>query len=311
MKKITLFLILLSLMCGSFVEAHIMNFSYNNASKDFILSKVERSHFINQPMDIIICDDLDGNVDGISEFDLTSIDDEISTDVNVIITYHKSQDDASNGVNAIADAHKYASSGETIYVRAKNILTNDYQTTSFNLEINIVPVASFDSKFGYELNPNNSTPLKIELIPSNFTLDQVSIEWYMDDVLISDETGLVLSSVRKQGEYTAVITFNSSGCKSILMSASVAEFETDVFPQGISPNSSPGLNDAFDLSSYDVTKLEIFNRNGIRVYSKRNYTNEWVGQTDNGEELPVGTYFYSMEYEGGTKKRSAWVYVNR
>ena len=45
-------------------------------------------------------------------------------------------------------------------------------------------------------------------------------------------------------------------------------------------------------------------------YSKTNYTNEWFGQTDDGDELPVGTYFYTMEYQNG-KRRTAWVYIQR
>ncbi|TDY05500.1 gliding motility-associated C-terminal domain-containing protein, partial [Meridianimaribacter flavus] len=69
--------------------------------------------------------------------------------------------------------------------------------------------------------------------------------------------------------------------------------------------------DTFDLSSYGVTRLEIFNRNGVLVYSKDNYTNEWYGQSNSGDELPVGTYFYTMIYENGAKKRSAWVYINK
>jgi gliding motility-associated-like protein len=85
--------------------------------------------------------------------------------------------------------------------------------------------------------------------------------------------------------------------------------ENCVIPEGISPNGD-GKNDTFDLSSYDVSKLEIFNRNGTRVYQKRNYTNEWFGQSDDGEDLPVGTYFYTMEYQNG-KQRAAWVYIQR
>ena len=74
---------------------------------------------------------------------------------------------------------------------------------------------------------------------------------------------------------------------------------------------SPGQNDRFDLSSFNVVKLEIFNRNGTLVYSKNNYVDEWEGQTNDGEELPVGTYFYTVIYEGGAKQKSAWVYINR
>jgi len=71
------------------------------------------------------------------------------------------------------------------------------------------------------------------------------------------------------------------------------------------------LNDVFDLSSHGVVRLEIYNRYGVLVYSKDNYVDEWHGQTNDGEELPVGTYFYTMVYEGGSKTRSAWVYLNR
>ena len=80
-------------------------------------------------------------------------------------------------------------------------------------------------------------------------------------------------------------------------------------PNAISPNGD-GMNDVFDLSSYDVSKLEIFNRFGTLVYSKENYTNEWHGQSNSGEELPVGTYYFTMEYQDG-KRKAAWVYIQR
>ncbi len=89
----------------------------------------------------------------------------------------------------------------------------------------------------------------------------------------------------------------------------VIKLESDV-PQGISPNGD-NLNDTFDLSDFNVVRIEIFNRLGRMVYSKDNYTNEWHGQTNKGDELPVGTYFYTLVYDGGAKKMSSWVYVNR
>ena len=76
-----------------------------------------------------------------------------------------------------------------------------------------------------------------------------------------------------------------------------------------SPNDD-NFNDNFDLSGYDVSRLQIFNRHGVKVYSKTNYTDEWHGQTDDGKELPVGTYFYVMEYQGN-KTKSSWVYINK
>jgi gliding motility-associated-like protein len=78
--------------------------------------------------------------------------------------------------------------------------------------------------------------------------------------------------------------------------------------RGVSPNNDD-KNDTFDLTSMGISKLSIFNRYGKEVYSKTNYTNEWFGQTDGGEHLPSGTYFYSFERTNGEKK-TGWIYVN-
>jgi len=80
-------------------------------------------------------------------------------------------------------------------------------------------------------------------------------------------------------------------------------------PRGISPNGD-GDNDSFDLSGFDVRMLNIFNRYGRKVYSRKDYTNQWSGQADNGNELPTGTYFYVVE-QGDGAARTGWVYINR
>lgn len=79
--------------------------------------------------------------------------------------------------------------------------------------------------------------------------------------------------------------------------------------KGISPNND-GLNDYFDLEFIGVKRLAIFNRYGQEVYTKDNYKNEWVGQTNKGDELPTGTYYYVIERTaGGTD--TGWIYINR
>ena len=40
------------------------------------------------------------------------------------------------------------------------------------------------------------------------------------------------------------------------------------------------------------------------------YTNQWSGQSDNGHELPTGTYFYVVE-AGQDGNKTGWVYINR
>ena len=80
-------------------------------------------------------------------------------------------------------------------------------------------------------------------------------------------------------------------------------------PKGISPNGD-GSNDEFDLTGFNVRKLEIFNRYGTKVNSFSNYRKEWHGQSDSGNELPDGTYYYVIERDG-VKTVTGWVQINR
>jgi gliding motility-associated-like protein len=59
----------------------------------------------------------------------------------------------------------------------------------------------------------------------------------------------------------------------------------------------------------DVRKLQIFDRYGIKVYGQMNYTDQWKGQSDNGDELPSATYYYVMEFN--SKSKTGWIYLIR
>jgi gliding motility-associated-like protein len=83
-----------------------------------------------------------------------------------------------------------------------------------------------------------------------------------------------------------------------------------LIPRGISPNGD-GDNDSFDLSSMGVKEITIFNRYGLELYHfKGAYTNQWHGQDKSNNDIPDGTYFYSIhKTEGGAV--TGWVYINR
>lgn len=254
------------------------------------------------------CDD---DFDGIAAFDLASRDANIlggQSAADFTVTYYESQADADAGNNAIDTSSFYNSASATIFVRVEsNIAFDCYSTTTIELLVDPLPDTSFATNFDYEVCPNATTPILIEATANNYNESEVSINWYYEGGLISGENGLTLP-VTDAGLYEIEVTFNLTQCTSSV-SQMVIELPNCVIPQGISPNGD-GKNDTFDLSSYDVTKLEIFNRNGTLVYSKTNYNNEWYGQSDDGDELPVGTYFYVMEYDNG-KRRTAWVYIQR
>ncbi|EPR74501.1 hypothetical protein ADIWIN_0602 [Winogradskyella psychrotolerans RS-3] len=258
-------------------------------------------------VDFIECD---FDNDGLASFNLEDHDLEIlngqeTSQFNV--SYYTSEAEAISATNALAGS--YDSAGETLFVRVESVDFSDcYVTNSFDLIIGNQPITNFSSDVDYEVCSNASSPIYIEAIPENYSLSEVSISWYRDGGLIDDENSLTLP-VLESGLYEIEVMFNDTGCIGI-DEFIIIELETCVFPEGISPNND-GKNDAFDLSAFNVTKLEIFNRYGTKVYSKNNYTNEWKGQTDDGDELPIGTYFYTVIYEGGTKSKSSWVYINR
>ncbi|MHA3789715.1 choice-of-anchor J domain-containing protein [Flavobacterium hauense] len=81
-------------------------------------------------------------------------------------------------------------------------------------------------------------------------------------------------------------------------------------PRGISPNGD-GYNDTLNLTGLGVKNITIFNRYGKKVYSHGStYTNQWHGQDTNENELPDGTYFYSIEKTDGSST-TGWIYINR
>jgi gliding motility-associated-like protein len=259
-------------------------------------------------IDFELCDD--ASRDGIESFDLESHSSAIlnGQDETVFtVTYHSNQADAESGTNPIASPYSNSSNPETLYARVENIQAYDcYATTSFELIVQDVPFTSFDSSIIYEVCPNATVPIDVMATAENYSEGEVSISWFQDGVPISGQNSLTLP-VLTEGIYSIEVVFNSTGCI-YSTDVSVIELETCVIPQGISPNGD-GFNDVFDLSSYDVHKLEVYNRNGTLVYSKSNYTDEWVGQSNDGNTLPVGTYFYVMRYQNN-KERAAWVYLN-
>gem|GEM_PF-6307930 len=112
------------------------------------------------------------------------------------------------------------------------------------------------------------------------------------------------SAITTTGNYT--FTPNASQCaENVMINVSV---NGCVIPKGVSPNND-GFNDTWDLSNFQIRSAEIFNRFGIKVYSKENYTNDWRGQSDNNEILPTATYYYVLQFFDGTTK-TGWVYLN-
>ncbi len=137
----------------------------------------------------------------------------------------------------------------------------------------------------------------------SFNIDSASYEWSGPNGFTNDKRKFAAPAA---GEYFVTVT-TPDGCigeDSFIVTDTSCDIQ-----RGISPNGD-GKNDEFDLTTLDVKKLSIFNRYGQEVYTKNNYKKEWMGQTNKGEQLPTGTYFYMIERRNG-ETSTGWIYINR
>jgi gliding motility-associated-like protein len=124
---------------------------------------------------------------------------------------------------------------------------------------------------------------------------------------VSDIVASSTAEVAFPLSYTLTISSTATGCETtanVLIESVFCNIQ-----KGISPDGN-GSNDYFDLRLMHVRKLQIFDRYGIKVYGQMNYTDQWKGQSDNGDELPSATYYYVMEFNN-SKSKTGWIYLIR
>ncbi len=151
----------------------------------------------------------------------------------------------------------------------------------------------------------------------------VTYQWFLNGDAIAGETNATLvftlteTTVGTQ-EYSVTITQGQCTGSSVV-GITLYDVGNCTISQGISPDGSPGFNDSLDLEFLSdrtgIEKLQIFNRSGRLVFERENYVNEWQGQTDDGNELPTGTYFYVIDFTAEDpafgRQATGWIYINR
>ena len=147
-------------------------------------------------------------------------------------------------------------------------------------------------------------------------------QWYLNGNVIDGATQSTLEFSIEPGtvgtqEYSVVITVGGcTGTDSI--EARLYPVGNCTISQGISPNGD-GFNDILDLTFLNdrtgIKKLQIYNRYGSQVYEQNNYTNQWNGQSNDGKDLPTGTYFYVIDLAGEDavygQQATGWIYLTR
>ncbi len=143
-------------------------------------------------------------------------------------------------------------------------------------------------------------------LPINNSFDPLTATYSWENsqgVAIGTSQSIEVSNI---GAYTVTVTVN--GCPTKSPPFNVDSISCTI-QKGISVNND-GLNDTFDLTGFNVKKLTIFNRLGMKVYARSNYVNEWGGKSDDGDDLPDGTYYFIIDRNSGETK-TGWIYINR
>nr|MCW1952636.1 gliding motility-associated C-terminal domain-containing protein [Flavobacteriia bacterium] len=80
----------------------------------------------------------------------------------------------------------------------------------------------------------------------------------------------------------------------------------------LTPNSS-GMESTWkivNIEQYPNARVRVYDINGLEVYNKANYRNDWRGNfKDNESPLPAGSYFYIVNLNGKAKPLKGWMYI--
>jgi len=132
-----------------------------------------------------------------------------------------------------------------------------------------------------------------------------------------------------EGEYTFTADINFVGtdffvyelctpsceCTEAIVDLSIGGEATCDIPTIITPNND-GINDAFVIpclaeeEKFPNNNVSIFNQWGDEVFRAAPYQNNWLG-TYSGQDLPVGTYFFIVDFGNNEKPKNGFLVINR
>jgi gliding motility-associated-like protein len=170
----------------------------------------------------------------------------------------------------------------------------DFASCIFYDTINVTTLNQVLADAGPDLT---TTPLLTEVIGGTPTADMGSTIIWSPSTYLSDSTVSNPSVIQPNEDITYVVTvIDTNGCVNS-DTVYVEVIPTLVIPDGISPNGD-GKNDTWMLlfkDDFPNMEVSVYNRWGeLLFYDNTGYKTPWDGKY-NGEELPVGTYYYVID----------------
>ncbi len=225
-----------------------------------------------------------------------------------------------DGVLIDGENTQFLQVGETAFYRADLAINGTDCTFSDEILVEFFPnpQVSFDvpsiikcanEPFTLEANVANANDPNMGPLTYVWTLDGQEVQNG------PSSTYMLTEAAEEDGNFIVTVFDDITGCwgeSEILVEFYRNKYCVDV-PQGLSPNGD-GSNDCLILDHLedreDITKAEIFNRYGTKVYELNEYVDQWCGTDQDGKVLPVGTYFYIIYFNSSREPITSWIYLN-
>ena len=187
------------------------------------------------PIEYIICDNT-GDNDGIGQFDLTTLNEQVldgQDATNFSLTYYATAEDAQAEVNPLPSVYENISNPQVIYIRVDNETTAEslcYDTTQATLSVNLLPEFTLDDSYMACINLNGTELVGPTVMEIDLPSSEYSFEWFDPAGNLAATTATHVPLM--DGTYTAVATNLITGCQAsvttVVDSSSPAEVEAIV-----------------------------------------------------------------------------------
>ena len=141
--------------------------------------------------------------------------------------------------------------------------------------------------------------IDITALPSGgtpFTVgDPYDYLWWNGDTIHSINSGM------SPGTNRSITVTDANGC-STYKSFVIKTMTSDCIPNVFTPNDGDDINATWSLDDtflYEDSEVRIYGRFGRLVFHSVGYPDPWDGTNKQGNDVPDGAYFYSIEIGHG------------
>jgi gliding motility-associated-like protein len=191
------------------------------------------------------------------------------------------------------------------YTFTANVTGCTYQDS---LSIRVYPTPLITGNRNLTINAGGQIAIDPQVLSLNGTA--LTYKWTPSLGLNSDRAISPVASPATETDYLLTVT-SKNGC------VATAYFKVSVLQMPFTYNTftpnGDNINDYWEITNiqyYPKATVEVFNRNGNKVFYSIGYPNRWDGRY-NGASLPAGTYYYIINLNNGKKPLSGPVTIIR